>query len=1153
MATQPFDPAVLADSLKNLGAASNITEKLKSDWADISKNLSEQEKNQRRLNILSNIQSDISATISDQKKSSIVYDEASFNLEKRKLDLQQEIYQAQMNRIDEEMFAKRITIDQLQAAESFKNNLLMQKIALEGTLKVYEKQKNVGSVIDKLFESVNDEIIKTKKNIDDSNKSFQFTLKHVEKIFEKLSSISEKVFKSLNVPSTVGASFTKILDIFNEIDTAATIVRQIFGLLPSQGAIFEKNIREASIQLAEFGINAEQLGGTMKQIGSTFTRLQSMEKGLVKDVSIMSAQFGISAETSAKFLQTLGGVSGKSAIAKQNMLGLAKFAANAYGVGLDDVMNDVANASDAARMFAGKNADELVRAAAQARQMGTTLDNMANTAKGLLDFESSIQSELKASALIGKNINFNEARRLAFQGDIIGANKLILEQAKKIKFNQLNPIAQEAFAKAAGKSVKELQDMLNAEENLKEALKSKDPLVRAEAEKKKQMAEMMKKDPIAAKKAAQAEYEKGLIQEKNQTRMKQLQNEINAIFMEFIGPILEGIGPIFTELLKYIKDNRAQIKAFAQEIGKAFLVFKNLEYIALIFKKIDDAITGTTKSIEAAKSVFTNFKNASVEFFSIFKSGTSSIANSIGGVIKSTLKWLTTSGSLKNSILNVAVKIDDIAIKIMKFSDVIKNSGNGFQTMGNVVGSIGKGVGSIANGFLNTAGIVDKITNKFSIFAKMGSGIGSIGGKVSGIFSGFNQIFNVSGKITGVLGSIKNVLSVPLKMIGGIGKLIGSLSGVSKIFTSFGPLFGGVAKFLGPIGIVISVIQGGIAFFKAFSETTGTTSQKAVAGLKAVINVLVIEPLKMIWDFLKKIPSFLADIDFAGILKDVTNFLLDALTSLPDKIEELFSGGGGGIEWGKIFANIARLAIELIVAAFVKLPIAIYKTVGKLGLLILKAFGLNAIADGIASIADSLYTILKWPFEAVYNWVMDKLGGKSPSKIGLAIVDGIKSVVDMLFDVLTYPFKKAFQLIKTAISEVGSVLKDTFSGAFTFIINALEKVWEKLKGVGGFITDLVGKGFSFVGKILGVTDEPTNESTGKSAKVDEKYKGQGLQTDSIINAIVSSNKAVVEKLDKLTSMMASGQIAVYIDGQRANQLLATSNSKFGSFGQATTN
>ena len=1019
MATQPFDPTALANALKNLGAASNITEKLKSDWADIGKNLSEQEKAQRRLNILSNLQSDIASIISEQKKASVVYDESSFNLEKRKLELQQEIYQAQMKRIDEEMSAGRLTRDQLQAAESFKNNLLMQKIALDGNLKVYEKQKNVGALIDQQFVSVNAEIIKTKKNIDVANKSFEFTLKHVEKIFEKLSSISEKVFKSLNVPSTIGESFSKILDIFNQIDTAATNVRQKFGLLPSQGAIFEKNIREASIQLAEFGINAEQLGGTMKQIGSTFTSLQSMEKGLVKDVSIMSAQFGVASETSIKFLQTLGGVSGKSAIAKQNMLGLAKFAANAYGVGLDDVMNDVANASEEARMFAGKNADEMVRAAAQARQMGTTLDNMAKTSKGLLDFESSIQSELKASALIGKNINFNEARRLAFQGKVVEANKLILDQAKKIKFNQLNPIAQDAFAKAAGKSVKELQDMLNAEENLKDALKSKDPLVRAEAEKKKQMAEMMKNDPIAAKKAAQAEYEKGLIQEKNQTRMKQLQNEINAIFMEFIGPILEQIGPIFTELLKYIKDNREEIKKLAIEIGKTFLLFKNLQVIA---------------------------------------------------------------------------QYSDIAKKaIMSIGSVIK-------TTTSIVGGLYKIIGNV-----------------FSLFSVGTSKISAVGRIIGTTFSGIGKFINGTGRV------ITNIF-------GKIGTGVGALS-------KFAPLFGAVAKFLGPIGLVVSVIQSGIAFFKAFNETTGTTSQKVVAGLKAVVNVLVIEPLKMVWDFLKKIPSFLAEIDFGAIYKDVTTFLLDALTSLPDKIEELFSGGG--INWAKIFLNIGNLAVEMILFAFIKLPVALVKVAAKLGLVILK---------GLFFLAAEIPDIIIGAFEAAWQGIKKWLGF-SPSELGLTIVDGIKSVVDMLFDVLTYPFKKAFQLIKSAVTEVGSVLKDTFSGAFTFIINALEKVWEKLKGVGGFIADLVGKGFSFAGKILGTTEEPA----GKPVKVEENYKGQGLQIDSIINTIVSSNKAVVEKLDKLTSMMASGQIAVYIDGQRANQLLATSNSKFGSFGQATTN
>jgi hypothetical protein len=966
--------------------------------------------------------------------------------------------------------------------------------------------------------------------IDLYNKALEMGVKLLNKMGDLASGLATK----LNIPTTLAGTFERILDVFNQIDTAATNVRQKFGLLPSQGAIFEKNIREASIELAEFGINAEQLGGTMKQIGSTFTSLQSMEKGLVKDVSIMSAQFGVASETSVKFLQTLGGVSGKSAIAKQNMLGLAKFAANAYGVGLDDVMNDVANASEEARMFAGKNADEMVRAAAQARQMGTTLDNMAKTAKGLLDFESSIQSELKASALIGKNINFNEARRLAFQGDIIGANKLILDQAKKIKFNQLNPIAQDAFAKAAGKTVKELQEMLNAEENLKEALKSKDPLVRAEAEKKKQMAEMMKNDPIAAKKAAQAEYEKGLIQEKNQTRMKQLQNEINAIFMEFIGPILEEIGPIFTQLLKYIKDNREEIKKFAQEVGKLYMMFKSLSIVSNILGGIGKMTSGFGKLITYSSQ----FLSSALKISSIF------------------IGWSTSTSGIINTIVNISLKIEKIASGLKSASDTLKGFGTGFQSISNFIGKGSTQLTKLSNSVFNIGMNIEKVFTKFPAISK-------IGNIISNVFSGLGS-------------SVKGIGSF-------VGGIFGKLGTGIGFFSKLAPIFGAVAKFLGPIGLVVSVIQGGIAFFKAFNETTGTVSQKAVAGLKAVVNALVVEPLKMVWDFLKKIPSFLADIDFAGIFKDVTNFLLDALTSLPDKIEELFSGGGGGIEWGKIFANIGRLAIEIIVFHFVKLPIAIAKTVGKLGLLILKAFGLNAIADGIASVADTLYTILKWPFELVYNWVMDKLGGKSPSEIGLAIVDGIKSVVDMLFDVLTYPFKKAaqiipeiinilkttfvdafksvmdvmfdlitypfkkgFELIKSAVSEVGTFLKDTFSGAFTFIIGALEKVWEKMKGIGSFISDTIGKTFSFVGRIVG-TSEETPSKTATESKTSVKTD------DLLINTIVNSNRVLAEKLDKLTSMMASGQIAVYIDGQRANQLLATSNSKFGSFGQATTN
>ena len=498
MATQPFDPTALANALKNLGAASNITEKLKSDWADISKNLSEQEKVQRRLNVLSNLQSDISATISEQKKASVVYDESSFNLEKRKLELQQEIYQAQMKRIDEEMSAGRLARDQLQAAESFKNNLLMQKIALDGNLKVYEKQKNEGKKIEDQFKLVNDQLVQERKNISDVNSDLVAT--------SKISKLIGDIMSELKIPASFSSLLKQTYERFKEIDKTATEVRQTFALFRQDAEYIEKNIKNISTDLAKFGVTAKDVASTSKSIGSAFSSIDIVNTSLVSDITLLSKQMGITSDKSVGFLKTIGGIKGQSAVASKNMLNLAGASAKAYGVGLDEVMNDVANASEEARMFAGKNADEMVRAAAQARQMGTTLDNMAKTSKGLLDFESSIQSELKASALIGKNINFNEARRLAFQGKTIEANKLILDQAKKINFNQLNPIAQDAFAKATGKTVKELQDMLEAETRIKDALNSQDPVVRKIAQERLKEQNLLKTNS----KLAQQKFEQDL-------------------------------------------------------------------------------------------------------------------------------------------------------------------------------------------------------------------------------------------------------------------------------------------------------------------------------------------------------------------------------------------------------------------------------------------------------------------------------------------------------------------------------------------------------------------------------------------------------------------------------------------------------------------
>jgi hypothetical protein len=1067
MAAQPFDPTALANALKNLGAASNITEKLKSDWADISKNLSEQEKNQRRLNVLTNLQSDIASIISEQKKASIVYDEASFNLEKRKLELQQEIYQAQMKRIDEEISAGILTRDQLQAAESFKNNLLMQKIALDGNLKVYEKQKDEGKKIEDQFKLVNDQLIQERKNISDVNIDLVAT--------SKISKLIGDIMSELKIPASFSSLLKQTYERFKEIDKTATEVRQTFALFRQDAEYIEKNIKNISTDLAKFGVAAKDVASTSKSIGSAFSSIDIANTSLVSDITLLSKQMGITSDRSVGFLKTIGGIKGQSAVANKNMLGLAGASAKAYGVGLDDVMADVANASEEARMYAGKNADEMVRAAAQARQMGTTLDSMSRAAKGLLDFESSIQAELKASALIGKNINFNEARRLAFQGKVVEANKLILDQAKKIKFNQLNPIAQEAFAKAAGKTVKELQDMLEAETRIKDALNSQDPVVRKIAQERLKEQNLLKTNS----KLAQQKFEQDLKTKANQERLAIVQNKINDALQKLMLPVLEFIS-------------------------------KTMDGIVYIFEKFNpEELIGPLIRI---KLMFTSVGTALRESLLFPLRVASGYLSKLGEV-----------GWIKNLLLPITMLIEKTKLFIGNFQYVRSlgtNFAQSFLSAGNAVGGIFSKIGKLLAGI---AVPIDFVISKFNIFKTF----------VSSIFNALKTL--VSSIFSPITNAIKPIIGA-FKSVGEGSKFLKPLLGFLKI---------------GKLGLTAVPILGEI--------------------------IMAIEFIYNAWK----------------------------------RISVIFNDPNLNIGQ-KIFASVVGLygaLYDTLIQPFIDI-----------GEWIIKAVWGEDILKGIKAVVNDIYTILKSPFEKAYNWIMDLLGGKSPSKIGLAIVDGIESVVDMLFDVITYPFKKAaqiipeiinilkttfvyafksamdamfdvitypfkkaaqiipeiinilkttfvdafksvvdiifdlitypfkkgFELIKSAVSEVGAFLKDTFSGAFTFIIGALEKVWEKMKGIGSFISDTIGKTFSFVGRIVG-TSEETPSKTATESKTSVKTD------DLLINTIVNSNRVLAEKLDKLTSMMASGQIAVYIDGQRANQLLATSNSKFGSFGQATTN
>jgi len=129
-------------------------------------------------------------------------------------------------------------------------------------------------------------------------------------------------------------------------------------------------------------------------------------------------------------------------------------------VSLNDVIDDVANASAQTAFNLNNNPEALAKAAFNAKRLGMTMDQISDAASATLDFESSIQNEMEAELLLGKNLNLEQLRYAALTGDVdTQAKELNRILADNIDQTEGNVIKQEALAKSLGMSV---EDMLKA-------------------------------------------------------------------------------------------------------------------------------------------------------------------------------------------------------------------------------------------------------------------------------------------------------------------------------------------------------------------------------------------------------------------------------------------------------------------------------------------------------------------------------------------------------------------------------------------------------------------------------------------------------------------------------------------------------------------
>ena len=347
----------------------------------------------------------------------------------------------------------------------------------------------------------------------------------------------------------------------------------------SMAAHTSGDLLATSVGLLEANQKLNQVRGT----GVMFTEKQLLDTNRLLKTSVLTAE-------SAGELSRLANVTGQGIReAYLNQIDGVLAAEQESGVRLDikSTLEATNKISGQVRAQLGANPKALGEAVAQAKALGMELSDVAAAGKSILNFEQSIENELTAELLTGKQLNLEKARLAALTGDY----KTLTEEINKNvgdfgDFTAMNVLQQDALADSLGMSTDALSDQLLKKADLN-ALASE-----ARAEGKEDVAAKLEALSASDKMNASVEKLKGLFGD----------------IMGIMTPILDG----FASLVGWISESTVAASILVGVIGT--LAVKSLvAAVATLWKSfmsigpwgIAGAIAGTAVlmgSYAAAKS-----------------------------------------------------------------------------------------------------------------------------------------------------------------------------------------------------------------------------------------------------------------------------------------------------------------------------------------------------------------------------------------------------------------------------------------------------------------------------------------------------------------------------------------------------------------------
>tara|TARA_R110000824_G_scaffold224671_1_gene412343 strand:- start:5806 stop:7734 length:1929 start_codon:yes stop_codon:yes gene_type:complete len=281
---------------------------------------------------------------------------------------------------------------------------------------------------------------------------------------KQLESLSKMAGSMLSIFGLSGG----ILAIFTRFNKMTKTIGKNFGALGMTNKEFKNDILAAGAEAASLGQNIEDVVSVSAQLSKNFGFGRNESVGMAQGIMDTSMALGLSNQEGTTLIGNLMQISGLSFDAAKNFSKQTQLLAEAEGVSPQAVLKDIAASSQTIAEFTAMTPDNLAKAAIQATKLGTTLDTVASSMKSVLSFQDSLNSEIEASILLGRDVNLQKARELALAGK---ADEFAVELTKQVgsqaEFEAMNVLQRQSLAKALGINVEQMAKMVNNQEKVR--------------------------------------------------------------------------------------------------------------------------------------------------------------------------------------------------------------------------------------------------------------------------------------------------------------------------------------------------------------------------------------------------------------------------------------------------------------------------------------------------------------------------------------------------------------------------------------------------------------------------------------------------------------------------------------------------------------